>query len=81
MVSENIVDISDISGILFDCQMVHDLSGKYYTSRRVDDFMKNVKKQRFIDVIMANTAPNVTFNSDVSFNYSIDVSDTITTVL
>ena len=80
--SENIVDISDISGILFDLSdNFYDLSGKYYTlSGELDDFMKNVKTtDASIDVIMANTAPNVTFNSDVSFNYSIDVSDTVTT--
>ena len=82
VVTKNVVDISDMSGLVFDLSdNFHDLSGKYYTlSGELDDFMNNVQTtDASIDVIMANTANNIVFNSDVSFHHSVDVSDTITT--
>jgi len=78
VVTQNITDISDVSGLVFDLSKnFHDLSSTYYTlSGDYDAFKNNVKSpDASFDTIGGFNNNEVMFSSDVSFNGNINAGD------
>ena len=78
LVTQNVSDISDVSGLVFDLSKnFHDLSSTYYTlSGDYDAFKNNVKSpDASFDTIGGFNNNEVMFSSDVSFNGNINAGD------